>query len=261
MAQYPSLKEKLAAGSPVIGGGLSSKLWFPIDAYIAAGYDFLGIDTQHSPINVEDAVDLITPLKHFGFPTIIRTNANNDAQIGKALDGGAEGVIVPMVNNGAEAAKVAAAAKYPPKGVRSNGAFRADVGALSHADRDEHGLIFAMIETAEGFEKAEEIIATDGIHGIYIGPSDLSIALGMEGYKGFTTDQLKGPIETIKALCEKHGKYLGAFSGSVENNLNFISWGVQLVNAGNEQGYMAAGATQFINALRAGEGSGGASAY
>ena len=109
----------------------------------------------------------------------MRVEANNATPIGRALDAGATGVIVPLVDSGEDAAYAVRAAKYPPSGIRSYGPTRAGlrIGPVP-AESDAATVVLAMIETASGLENVEEICATPGLDGIYVGPSDLCLAIG-----------------------------------------------------------------------------------
>lgn len=262
MAQFTSLKEAIASKPFVIGAALSSPNWWVIDAYMRAGFDFVGPETQHTTLDVETAALMIEPLVWTGFPAVIRTNDHDRFQIAKVLDSGAEGVIIPMVDNAQQAAAIAAAAHYPPNGARSNGAFRADVGALSHEERNEHGLVFPMIETLEGYQNAEEIISLEQVDGVYIGPSDLAIGLNkMPPMAAFTGDALKENVEYLAGLCKKYGKVLGAFTIGVEITQRYIDWGVTMATIGNEMAFVGEAAGATVKGLRGGDADAPKSLY
>jgi 4-hydroxy-2-oxoheptanedioate aldolase len=252
--QFPSLREALASKPAVFGGGLNSPSWFAVDAYMRAGFDFVGIDNQHTVLDAETSALVIQPLVWTGFPAIIRTNSHDRFQIAKVLDSGAEAVIIPMVDTPEQAAAIAGAAHYPPNGARSNGSFRSDVGALSHEERDAYGMVFPMIETLEGYNNAEAIISLEQVDGIYIGPSDLAIALNkMPPMSAFTTDTLKENVEYLASLCKKHGKVLGAFTAGVEITQMYVEWGVQIATIGTEAGFVAEAAGNLVRGLHGGE--------
>lgn len=259
---FPSLREALASKPAVLGAGLNTPSWYAIDAYMRAGFDFLGVETQHTIIDIEKAAEIIAPLEWIGFPAIIRTNDHDRFQIAKALDAGAEAVIIPMVDTAEQAAAIAAAAHYPPNGGRSNGAFRGDVGALSHEERDAHGMVFPMIETLEGYLNAEEIIALEQVDGVYIGPSDLAIGLGkMPPMSAFTGDAIKENIEHLASLCKKYGKVLGAFTLGVEVTERYLDWGVQIATISSEVVFVAEGANALMSGLRGAEVKGSRGIY
>jgi 4-hydroxy-2-oxoheptanedioate aldolase len=163
---------------------------------------------------------------------MVRLAANDPTLIGQALDGGAMGVICPLINSPEEAAAFVAACRYPPNGVRSSGATRAMIyaGFDYGASADAQVLKFAMIETADALRRVDEIAATPGLDGLYVGPSDLSLALG--GSQGFDKDE-PHMLEAYRAIveaCRRHGLAAGihtatpAFAGrTAEMGFRFIT--------------------------------------
>jgi 4-hydroxy-2-oxoheptanedioate aldolase len=160
--------------------------WSVMDCPVATewlahvGWDYIALDLQHGIIGYSGMVAGLTAIDSAGGPVgLVRVEANNATPIGRALDAGAAGVIVPLINTAAEAAEAVAAATYPPNGIRSYGPMRAQlrIGPLpAHADRDT--VVLAMIETPQGLANVEEIAAVPGLDGVYVGPSDLRIAVG-----------------------------------------------------------------------------------
>src|SRR5690606_1042151 len=129
----------------------------------------------------------------------------------KALDAGAQGVVVPLVNTRAQAAAAVAACRYPPKGVRSFGPTRA---ALISESRDaaslgDSVLCFVMVETREGLENIDEIASTPGLDGIYIGPADLALGLGLAPDLDKTDPEHVAAVDRILKACKKNGIVAG----------------------------------------------------
>jgi 4-hydroxy-2-oxoheptanedioate aldolase len=160
--------------------------WSVMDCPIATewvahvGWDYIALDLQHGVIDYHGMVAGLTAIDSAAGPVgLVRVEANNPTPIARALDAGAAGVIVPPLNTGAEAAQAVASATYPPNGIRSNGGIRAQlrIGPLP-ADADRDTLVLTMIETSQGLANVEEIAATPGLDGVYVGPSDLRMALG-----------------------------------------------------------------------------------
>ena len=160
--------------------------WSVLDCPVATewlayvGWDYLALDLQHGLIGYSGMLSGLTAVDAAGGPVgLVRVEANDPTPIGRALDAGAAGVIVPLVNDAEGAAKAVAAATYPPNGIRSYGPMRSQlrIGPVpAEADRDT--VVLAMIETPEGLANVEEICAVPGLDGVYVGPSDLRLAVG-----------------------------------------------------------------------------------
>ena len=160
--------------------------WSVLDCPVAhewlayVGYDYLALDLQHGLIGYSGMVAGLTAVDAAQGPVgMVRVEANDPTPIGRALDAGAAGVIVPLVNTAAEAASAVAAATYPPAGIRSYGPMRAQLRiGPTPAVANNDTVVLAMIETPQGLATVEEICATEGLTGVYVGPSDLRIAVG-----------------------------------------------------------------------------------
>ena len=160
--------------------------WSVLDCPVATewlayvGWDYLALDLQHGLIGYSGMLSGLTAVDAAGGPVgLVRVEANDPTPIGRALDAGAAGVIVPLVNDAAGAARAVAAATYPPNGIRSYGPMRSQlrIGPVpAEADRDT--VVLAMIETPEGLANVEDICAVPGLDGVYVGPSDLRLAVG-----------------------------------------------------------------------------------
>ncbi|MDQ4489426.1 aldolase/citrate lyase family protein [Sinomonas sp. ASV486] len=160
--------------------------WCVLDAPVATeriallGYDYVALDAQHGLLGYSGVLHGLMAIdagqRAVG---LVRVDDNNPTSIGRALDAGAAGVIVPLVDTAEQAAAAVAAAKYPPLGRRSYGPMRSAlrVGPIP-AEANASTLVFAMIETPEGLANVKDICATPGLDGVYVGPSDLSLAVG-----------------------------------------------------------------------------------
>lgn len=166
------VREAWDEGRVAFGAWVLSSTPSAIEVLAAAGFDYICIDAQHGLLGYEEMRDLLLALKGTPPTPMVRVPSNDFVAIGKALDAGAEGIIVPLVNSGAEAQAAARACRYPPDGDRSFGPARA------HQPRAQDVMCFPMIETREALDQVEAICATSGVDGIYIGPADLGLALG-----------------------------------------------------------------------------------
>ena len=130
------------------------------------------------------------------------------------------------------------ACRYPPAGVRSFGPFRADLG-LDLAELEQRVSCFVMIETAEGLANVRQICAVPGLAGVYIGPADLSIGLGLDPLLAFSTDQLEEPVAAIKAACAEFGLVMGSHSLNATDATRWVGRGAQLVSLGADSVMLA----------------------
>ncbi|MEU6249508.1 aldolase/citrate lyase family protein [Glycomyces sp. NPDC047010] len=194
------------------GGGTAVGYWTVLDAPIATervattGYDYIGIDAQHGLMGYDGVLrNLMAVDAAHTAAGIVRVAANDPVCIGQALDAGALGVIVPLVDTPEDAAAAVRAARY--SGRRSYGPMRSALRVGPRpADADRQVLVLAMIETAEGLANVEAIAATEGLDGLYIGPSDLMLAVGgaYPADPDHTVD-LEAAIERTRAAADAAG--------------------------------------------------------
>jgi 4-hydroxy-2-oxoheptanedioate aldolase len=173
-----------------------------------AGYDYVCVDGQHGLLDYSGWLTAMTAIDAAGGSAgMVRVPANDPAWIGRALDIGARGVIVPLVNSAEEAAAAVRACRYPPRGVRSYGPMRSALRVgPAPAEADEQVVCVVMIETADGLANVEEICAVDGLDGLYVGPADLTLALGGSSPGDpAVAAPLATALNTIVAAAEKSG--------------------------------------------------------
>lgn len=197
-------------------GGVARGAWcltpsaLVAETLAATGVNFVCIDLQHGAIDYSEAVPMLAAIHGRGAVPMARVPANEPWLIGKVLDAGALGVIVPLVDTAQQAAAAVAACRYPPVGRRSYGPVRAAgvVGSTDPRDLDQV-VVAVMVETAEGLANVEEIAATPGLDAIYIGPADLSIALGLA--PAFEQDAAvhRDALAAVRRACERHGIVAG----------------------------------------------------
>lgn len=209
-------RELLAQGRTVLNGWSTIPGGFLAEVMAALGWDALTIDMQHGIIGHTEMIAMLQAISTTPLTPMIRLSANDPAIIGQALDAGAMGVICPLINSPEEAASFVAACRYPPHGVRSSGATRAMIyaGFDYGANADAQVLKFAMIETADALRSVDKIAATPGLDGLYIGPSDLSLALG--GTQGFDKDEphMLEAYAAVAAACKRNGLTAGIHTAS-----------------------------------------------
>jgi 4-hydroxy-2-oxoheptanedioate aldolase len=249
---HRTLTARWDAGEPAFGGWVTGDSESTIQMFGRLGYDYVGIDTQHSPLNEAQASVLVRRLVDAPYAVIVRVSKNDPGFIGKLLDAGADGIIVPMVSTAEDAAAAASACRYPPDGVRSFGPFRADLG-FDLAALQERVSCFVMIETAEGLENVRAICAVPGLAGVYIGPGDLSIGLGLDAMLAFSTDQLAEPVRAIRAACDEFGLIMGSHSLNATDARRWVGRGAQLVSLGADSVMLSTIAAQELETARRAE--------
>jgi len=252
---HAALSRRWDGDTPAFGGWLTSDSESTLELFGRLGYDYVGIDTQHTVLSEAQAAVLLRRLATAAFAVMVRVPANAAAAIGRVLDAGADGVIVPMVSTAAEARDAVSACRYPPEGLRSFGPMRADLG-FDLGQIEARASCFVMIETAQGLANVEEICAVPGLAGVYIGPADLSIGLGLNPMLAFTTDQLRDPVESIRAACTRNGLVMGAHSLNGADAARWAARGARLVSIGADSVMLATIAAQELAVARAQDGEG-----
>jgi 4-hydroxy-2-oxoheptanedioate aldolase len=243
---HRSLSGAWESGRAALGGWVAAGGEFSLHGYQRAGYDYVGIDCQHSALDEADAAVLLQRASPADPATIVRVSKNDATLIGRLADAGADGIIVPMISTAQQAQEAVAAIRYPPAGIRSFGPSRADLPVSDLTEMAARVSLFVMIETAEGLDNVEEITQVPGLAGIYVGPADLSIGLGLEPMRAFTTDQLAEPIERIRKACEASGVVLGMHQIDGANARRWIERGVRLATLGGDLGmFITAARTQL----------------
>ena len=208
------LKEAWAEGRTVFGLWAGIPNSFVAELLAGTGVDYVCVDQQHGLIGYDAAVPMFQAAENAGAAPITRVLSNDPYRIMKALDAGAWGVIVPLVNDAEEVARAVAACRYPPRGMRSYGPIRASavIGSADPEDLDREAICLVMVETKEALERVEEISATPGVDGIYIGPSDLALSLGLSPTLSIQEGEHARAIHRIKEACHEHGIAAGIHS-------------------------------------------------
>ncbi len=240
-----------------IGGWLSLANTHTAEIMGGLGFDWLCIDLQHGLLDYQDLTHMLPAISTGDTTPLVRVPWNEPYEIMKALDAGAYGVIVPMVNNREEAELAVAACRYPPDGNRSFGPIRAAVyGGRGYA-AEANGQIacIAMIETAEGIEKLDEIVSTPGLDGVYIGPSDLALALGLSPIGDNEDPRHAETVLRIRDACRENGVAAGIHTSSVEFTRRYLDLGFNLVTLGSDARFMAKAAVADLAEVRGVPGS------
>lgn len=235
MTRRNQLKAKLASGQNAVG--LSCMLGDPqiAEEFAMAGFDYIYIDQQHGLTPHGHLIEMLRSIAVSTTTPLVRVAANDSVHIGQALDAGAEGVIVPMVEDAESAAAAARSARYFPEGQRSWGPMRATYGlGTNPAAVNAEVLCLVMIETAKGVENVDRIVSTPGVDGVYIGPADLAVSLGSLplGIEQTTDTAPLTAIRRIREACQQNGKHV-AITGRPETR---HAEGFDVVTAGSDIG-------------------------
>lgn len=224
---------------PTLGCFLAIPHAVSAEQVAAVGFDYIGVDLQHGAIGYSDALSLFPVIQAAGAAPLARLNANDANEIGKILDAGALGVIVPLVNTAEDAERAVAACRFPPRGRRSFGPVRAAtaVGSRDIADL-ERVAVFAMVETADGLANVDEIAAVPGLTGLYVGPADLALALGLTpGYEPAAEEHYEA-TEKIRAAAERHGITAAVHCDGGACGTRRIAQGFDMVTLGTELAHL-----------------------
>ena len=225
------VKKLWREGKAAVGGFLSIPSSFSAEVMAHTGLDWLCVDMQHGCIDYSDVVPMLAAISTTAVTPFVRVPWNEPSIIMKALDAGAYGVIVPMVSNRAEAERAVAACRYPPAGIRSNGPNRALLygGPDYQKQADREMACVAMIETADGIEKMEEIISTPGLDVVYIGPTDLALALGLPPVMDNDDPKHVATVNRMLETCRRHNVVAAMHTASSKYTQRYIDQGFRMV--------------------------------
>ena len=240
---------RLRAGQLAIGFGVHHLRTVAAPALArAAGYDWMFIDMEHGAFSIHEATQLCLAALPLGIAPIVRVCTDALDEATRALDNGAQGIVVPHVDTPEQARRVAAAFRFPPEGHRSWGgpvasyAYRPPAPAVAQAEINREVLVVGMIETAQAVGHADAIAATPGIDCLLIGTSDLTSDMGIPGQIGH--DRVVSAYETVIAACRRHGKVAG-MGGVYDEDCarRYIGLGARLILGGSDQNFILSAAT------------------
>src|SRR5512133_491772 len=217
------------------------------------GYDYVALDAQHGLIGYSGLLRGLTAIDAAGGCVgLVRVEANDITPIGRALDAGAAGVIVPLINTAADAAAAVAATRYPPVGIRSYGPMRSGLRiGPEPALANRSVVVLAMIETPQGLANVEEIAATPGLDGLYIGPSDLTLAVGgATPSDAAVADVFDKALTRVRNACEAAGITTGIHSASGTIAARRLAEGFTFVSSASDLTHLEQAARDHLAAAR-----------
>jgi 4-hydroxy-2-oxoheptanedioate aldolase len=247
------LKKLFKEGKAAINGWIEIPSSFSAETMAHQGWDSLTIDMQHGAVSQSDILQIFQAISTTDVVPMARLNWNEPGQIMKVLDYGAYGIICPMVSNKSQAEKFVQACMYPPKGYRSFGPTRGFMyGGNDYVDHaNDEILKIAMIETKEALNELDKIMKTPGLDGVYIGPADLSLAIGEK--PGFDKPEGHPTYEQILNIlkcAKKNNIVAGIHNATPEYAKKMINIGFQIVTVGSDKIFMCDGAKSIINRIK-----------
>lgn len=257
-----TLRERWTAGQPTLGA------WLAIPSVIAAettartGFDYVCADLQHGALDYADSVGLFQAVLLAGSTPIARVPWNEPGVVGKVLDAGAEAVIVPMVNTAEQAAAAVRAARYPPRGARSYGPTAAGGRSSDYAATANDVIaVIPMIETVEALGHLDDILSAPGVDAVYVGPSDLSLSLGLPPGNNDDADSFREALDAVVAGCRRHGVVPGIHATGTLTPRR-LEQGFTMVTVTSDAVAMRLGlAAEIARARRDGDATAGSNLY
>lgn len=246
------LKAKLRAGQFLRGAWVTIPTTPVIDVMAHAGYDFIILDAEHSPLTV-DHIELASVLfRHTSTTPIVRVGFNDQVEIKRTLDAGAEGLVIPMVNTAEEARRAVSYSKYPPQGVRgvaprAAAQFGRDADYIKTAN--DRVIVMPQVEHIDSVNNVDEILKVPGIDALFVGPSDLSASMGLLGQPNHP--EVTKVIDGVIAKATKAGVACITVSTSPEQAVSHAKRGFQMVTLGGDLGFMNISARDHLTRVPA----------
>lgn len=248
------LKQAWAEDRATLNGWLAIPHGFAAELMAACPWDSLTVDMQHGAQDYASLLACLQATGPRGLPVLARVPSNEMGVINKALDAGAAGIICPLVNSAGEAAALARACRFPPTGTRSYGPIRAglyaDPARAYTAQADAQVTVLPMIETRGGLDALEAILAVPGVDGVYVGPNDLGLALGLGPMMDRDHPDMREVYRRIVSAAAAAGKVAGLHANSLDGARLALGYGFRLVTCATDAGLILAGARALLAALR-----------
>ena len=251
------VKRKLREGRPTLGSWIMIGDLASAEIMASAGFDWITVDMEHTSITYETLPALLAGIRAHGPETFVRVEDNNPAVIKRVLDCGAGGIIVPLVNSGAEAEAAVKAAKYPPEGVRGISLGRASGYGNNFEDYfnsiNGEVIVLAQIEHYLAVDKIEEIVSVEGLDGVFLGPYDLSGSMGIVAQ--FDHPRMTEARKRVLAAAGQAGKAVGihevrpeaeAVQALLKEGFNFVACSIDTIFLGNSARAVADALKQIL---------------
>ncbi|MGH8852613.1 MAG: HpcH/HpaI aldolase family protein [Casimicrobiaceae bacterium] len=241
-------KRAIKSGRTPLGAWLSSGSPATAEALGCAGFDFLVVDMEHTPIDPPQMVDILRAIAGTPAQAIVRPPWNDMVMVKRALDAGAQTLLLPFVQDADEARRAVASTRYPPDGVRGvagthRGSRYGTVPNYLGRAGDEICVI-VQIETLPALARLDEIAAVPGIDSIFVGPSDLSASMGHLG--DVANPAVQERLAAAAAACRRAGKPSGIIGPTADMVARFIDYGYSWIAIGSDMGFMVGRAQECL---------------
>jgi 2-keto-3-deoxy-L-rhamnonate aldolase RhmA len=243
-----TLKRRMQAGETVLGSWLSLPDAVAAEAMAQVGFDWLLIDMEHGPAALNEAAAMLTAVRTTGVTGIIRVAWNESSQIQRTLDLGCAGILVPVINTAEDARRVVRDARFPPLGERSRGGVRTTLAfatdAMTYFERaNDEVLVLVQIETELAVENVDEVLAVEGIDGVFVGPNDLA-ASGLKRWPDVwgTDEAYMTLVRRVSAAARKAGKVAGFLARDAKMAVEVDALGYNFVGVSGDVNIMTAAA-------------------
>jgi len=217
------------------------------------GLNFVIIDNEHGPFSIETIADVSRAAKYYGLSPFVRVPDNSYTEISKALDAGAQGIMIPRITNRKQVEDVVQIMKYPPWGIRGSAQNRGytnfKVGNVEEvmSKVNTECLLIVQIETSDAITNLDQILTVKGVDIALIGPNDLSISLGVAGQK--TSPILIDAIDKTIGACKRHNVIPGIHVNDLDSALYWSKRGMQFISNGSEMDYISKTAKDMTTAF------------
>jgi 4-hydroxy-2-oxoheptanedioate aldolase len=240
-----NLQQALRRQTPIWGGWITGPTLLGPEEFARAGYDYVGFDAQHGYFDDAGVSGILRRIEHLPVGTAVRLPNADAAPIGRVLDAGADAVIIAMIESAGQAAAAVAATRYAPTGIRSFGPLRASLGH-DPAALESRASVFAMIETAAAMSVLDEICAVDGLAGIYIGPADLAISMGVDVVGATRNPEVQDAIVRIHRAATAAGLVTGIHASEGKTGRAMAQLGFRMITLAAESQALRRGATEHL---------------
>jgi 4-hydroxy-2-oxoheptanedioate aldolase len=231
--------------TPIWGGWITGPTLIGPEEFFHAGYDYVGFDAQHGYLDDADIAGILRRIEHVPIATAVRLPNADSAPIGRVLDAGADAILIAMIESADQAAAAVAATRYPPAGIRSFGPVRASLG-YDRATLESRVSVFAMIETAAALTDLGAICAVDGLAGIYVGPADLALSLGVDVVGATRHPDVLDAIVKIHRAAADAGLVTGIHASEGKTGRAMAQLGFRMITLAAESQALRRGALEHL---------------